>query len=180
VIQRSLTSAVAGAFALLAACGLAHAGAAAPAAKPATTMHHAAPTRAPVKPGPIREQVVIAASPDLVYQALLDSTQFAAATHMPAAIDTSVGGTFHCFKGMIEGRNLELVPGRRIVNAWRVYDWPAGVYSIVRFNLAAEGAGTRLVITHAGWEDGEPRAALEKGWTEHYLAPFKQYLATAK
>jgi hypothetical protein len=37
------------------------------------------------------------------------------------------------FGGDISGRNVELVPGRRAVQAWRSNAWPEGVYSIVRF-----------------------------------------------
>src|SRR5689334_16463182 len=108
----------------------------APAATPAATMHHAAAQPgASSKAGAIRQEAVIAASPERVYAALLDSTQFGAVTGMHAVIEPTVGAAFHNFNGMIEGRNLELVPGQRIVQAWRVYDWPAGVYSIVRFVL---------------------------------------------
>ena len=139
---------------------------------------HAA-THAAARSGPIREEVVIAATPDRVYDALLDSTQFAEFTRMPAQIDRKTGGAFTCFNGMIEGRNVELVQDKRIVQAWRAASWPAGVFSIVRFELAAEGDGTRLTMTHSNYEEGEPRASLEKGWPAHYWEPLKKYLAPA-
>ncbi len=151
------------------------------AAKPAKTMQHA-----PAEPGaaatraPIHAAIVLPASPDRVYEALLDSTTFAAVTHFPASIDRAEGGAFRTFGGMIEGRNVELVPGVRIVQAWRPRHWPAGVFSVVRFELTPEGAGTRLTLTHSNYEEGEPRADLVKGWNEHYFAPLKAYFAATK
>src|SRR5207244_7435198 len=114
----------------------------------APTMAHAK-THASTRTGPIHQEVVFAVPPDRVYDALLDSTQFADFTHMPAEIDRKTGGAFRCFGGMIEGRNIELVENRRIVQAWRVAAWPPGVFSVARFELAPEGAGTRLVLTHS-------------------------------
>jgi uncharacterized protein YndB with AHSA1/START domain len=155
---------------------------AARAAAPATTaMPHARPkahaaTRAVARTGPIHQEVVFAVSPDRVYDALLDSTQFAEFTHMPAAIDRKTGGAFQCFGGMIEGRNIELVTNQRIVQAWRVASWPPGVFSVVRFELTPEGTGTRVVLTHSNYEEGEGRATLDSGWPEHYWEPMKQYL----
>jgi uncharacterized protein YndB with AHSA1/START domain len=140
---------------------------------------------APAKPGAasrtgaIHQEIVLPVPPSRVYEALLDSTQFGAVTGMRAEIDRTTGGAFRTFNGMIEGRNVELVPDQRIVQAWRPHDWPAGVFSIVRFVLTPEGTGTRLVLTHSNFEEGEPRASLVKGWTEHYMEPLKKYFATA-
>ncbi len=153
-----------------------------PATSPAaTTPPHARPkthavAHAVARTGPIHQEVVFAVPPDRVYDALLDSTQFAEFTHMPAVIDRKTGGAFQCFGGMIEGRNIELVTNQRIVQAWRVASWPPGVFSVVRFELTPEGTGTRLVLTHSNYEEGEPRASLDSGWPEHYWEPMKLYL----
>jgi activator of HSP90 ATPase len=129
---------------------------------------------------PIRLQVDIAASPDQVYQALLDARRFSAFTGAPAEIDASPGGAFSCFGGVIIGRNVELLPNRRIVQAWRVAMWPDGRYSIVTFELEPLGSGTRLVMDHSGFAD-EVRAHLtgeegEGGWNRRYWEPLKKYL----
>ena len=47
----------------------------------------------------------------------------------------SAGGAFTTFGKLIEGRNIELVPNQRIVQAWRPASWEPGLYSIVRFEL---------------------------------------------
>lgn len=102
-------------------------------------------------------------------------------TGAPAEIKAEAGGEFSCFGGMITGRNIELSPNRRIVQAWRVKIWPEGMYSIVSFELQPDGSGTRLVMTHDGFP-GTMRAHLngempDGGWQRQYWEPLRKYLA---
>ena len=98
----------------------------------------------------IHQEIDFKASPQRVYEALLDAKEFSEFSTMPAQIDSAVGGTFSLFNKHIVGRNLELVPNKRIVQAWRVVDWPPGVYSIARFELIPQGSGTHLIFDHTG------------------------------
>lgn len=94
----------------------------------------------------------------------------------PTAISRDEGGSFTIFGGHIIGRQIELLPGQRIVQAWRVADWEPGLYSIARFELVEQGAGTKIVFDHTGF----PRGAgehLAAGWKSHYWEPLKKYLA---
>jgi uncharacterized protein YndB with AHSA1/START domain len=126
---------------------------------------------------PIRQEVTISASPERVYAALTDPKEFSQlAGGAPTEISAESGGSFSCFGGMIEGRNIELVPNQRIVQAWRVRNWAPGQYSIARFELEGEGSGTRLVFEHSGFPDAE-REHLESGWHANYWEPLKKHLA---
>jgi activator of HSP90 ATPase len=116
------------------------------------------------------------ASPERIYDLLLDSKQFAALTGLPAEIDPKAGGAFSMFGGMIVGRNVELVSNQRIVQAWRPTHWDPGVYSIVKFGLKPQGAETILVLDHTGFPEGE-YDHLEWGWHNHYIDPLKKFLA---
>ena len=74
----------------------------------------------------------------------------------------------------ILGRNVELVPDRRI--AWRVFNCREGIYSIVRFELQDDDGGTMLVCDQIG----TPADALEhvdSGWHEKYSKPLREYLS---
>jgi activator of HSP90 ATPase len=82
------------------------------------------------------------------------------------------------FGGMIVGRNIELVPGQRIVQAWRPTHWPSGIYSIVRFELKAQGSHTTLILDHTGFPEGE-FASLKYGWNLKYWNPLQKFLAKA-
>ncbi len=63
----------------------------------------------------IHQESVIAATPQAVYEVLTDGQKFAAATGMPAQLSDRVGEAFSLFGGRVEGRQIELVPGQRIV-----------------------------------------------------------------
>ncbi len=130
----------------------------------------------------IHHEVNFTVSPQKLYQALLSSKEFSASTkksfpvftESSAIIDPKAGGTFSLFDGHIIGRILELVPNQRIVEAWRVVDWPAGVYSIARFELTPKGSGTHLVFDHIGFPAGLKKH-LSDGWQEHYWDALNKY-----
>lgn len=124
----------------------------------------------------IHQEVTFKASPERVYAALTEGKQFSAFTGgAPAEISREAGGPFSCFGGMITGRNLELLPNKRLVQAWRAGNWGEGVYSVVRFEIEGMGGETRLVFEHTGFPE-EQRAHLESGWQEMYWAPLRKYL----
>src|SRR6266481_3578834 len=125
----------------------------------------------------IQREIVFKASPKRVYDALLDSRQFSEFTGgAPAEISRDPGGAFSCFGGMITGRNVELIPNQRIVQAWRVGNWPEGVYSIVQFALKAQGSESKLSLLHVGFPEGSEEH-LASGWSKMYWEPLKKYLA---
>jgi activator of HSP90 ATPase len=124
----------------------------------------------------LHQETQLMASPRRIYGALLDSKQFAAFSGAPAAIDPAPGGAFSMFGGQITGRNVELVPDERIVQAWRPGIWAPGVYSIVRFEFKPEGSQTKVILNHTGFPEGR-FAGLDSGWHEHYWEPLKKYFA---
>src|SRR5437764_7177206 len=87
----------------------------------------------------VHQEVDFAASPARIYAALLDDKQFVGFTGAPVRIDRGEGGAFSLFGGAIVGRNIELVPGKRVVQAWRDAAWRPGVYTVVKFELMRRG-----------------------------------------
>ena len=125
----------------------------------------------------IHHEVVLAATPERVYEVLTDGAKFTAVTGGRAAeIGAGEGAAFSLFGGPIHGRHIELVPGKRVVQAWRVKMWDAGHYSIVRFTLTPEGKGTRLAIDHEGYP-GDQHDHLSGGWVQNYCEPFAKHFA---
>jgi len=131
----------------------------------------------------IHQEISFKASPKQIYETLLSSKQFSESTKKSfdnftatsASIDPTVGGAFTLFDGVIFGRILELVPNQRIVEAWRVADWPTGVYSIARFELKPQGSGTQVIFDHIGFPEGL-KAHLAIGWQQHYWDALMKYL----
>ena len=80
------------------------------------------------------------------------------------------------FGGLIVGRNIELVPNERIVQAWRPAHWDPGVYSVVKYELRKKDSQTILILDHTGFPEGD-FASLNSGWHERYWEPLKKYLA---
>ena len=123
----------------------------------------------------IHQEITLAAAPTRVYQLLTDSVQFAGFSGAPAEINAEAGGAFSCFGGMISGRNIELIANVRIVQAWRAGNWPEGTFSIVRIDLSAAGADTRLNFQHTGFPS-EQSEHLSDGWNKMYWQPLARYL----
>ena len=136
----------------------------------------------------IHQEAVFKASPERIYGALIDAQQFQKvellgkamkssdlAAH-PAQISREPGGSFSIFGGFIVGRQIELVPSQRIVQAWRETSWKPGVYSIVKFELAEQGSGTRLIFDHTGFPSGAGDH-LAAGWKSHYWDPLEALLS---
>lgn len=122
----------------------------------------------------IHQEVLFSASPEQVFHALIDSGTHSAFTGAPAEISPEAGGAWSCYGGGITGRNIEIVENKRIVQAWRPGNWPEGLYSLVRFELQADGEGTRLVLDHTGFPaDAKPH--LEAGWNDRYWTPMHAY-----
>jgi activator of HSP90 ATPase len=122
----------------------------------------------------LHEEIDLKSDPQHIYGVLLDAKQFKAFTGAPAEIDPKPGGAFSMFGGQIVGRNVELVPNQRIVQAWRPTHWDPGVYSIVEFELKPSASGTLVVLDHKGFPEGD-FDHLEWGWHAHYWEPLKKY-----
>jgi activator of HSP90 ATPase len=136
----------------------------------------------------IHQEVVFKASRQRVYELLTDAKQFDKVVQQsealrsgmlkqdkPAVIAREAGGAFSLFAGVISGRQIELVPGERIVQAWRAIDWKPGVYSIASFQLSDQGSSTKLVFDHTGFPKGAAQH-LAEGWRGNYWKPMETVL----
>jgi uncharacterized protein YndB with AHSA1/START domain len=137
----------------------------------------------------IHQETVIAAPCARVYGALTSAHDFEAITRLSdaadlltaanakaTAISDSVGGAFTLFGGYITGRNLELTPGIRLVQAWRAGSWGAGEYSVVRFELRSEPGGCRILFDQRGFPAKQGKS-LAYGWRVHYWEPLSKFLS---
>ncbi|MGI9658386.1 MAG: SRPBCC domain-containing protein [Gaiellaceae bacterium] len=125
----------------------------------------------------IVQEVTFDAPPSRVYEAMMNPDQHAEFTAGGAVeMDRDEGGAFSAHGGKIAGRNIELVPDQRIVQAWRPANWPDGQYSVVRFELQAENGGTKLTMTHSG-VPAESQEMIGSSWHSIYWEPLAKYLA---
>jgi activator of HSP90 ATPase len=123
----------------------------------------------------IHQEVLFAASPARLYRVLVDATEFSKVTGAPTEGSGAEGSAFSAFGGHVTGRHVELIPDKLIVQAWRAKAWPAGTYSISRFELRPEGERTRLVFDHDGFPTDQ-QEHLAAGWHANYWDPIRKYL----
>ena len=127
----------------------------------------------------IKQRVKFNASPATVYELLADSKKHSAVTGRKATISRKIGGMFSVDGNEVSGINVDLVPGQRIVQAWRHRRFPDGIFSMAAVTLTrTTDGGTELVLTHRGVpKDLIPETEL--AWREQYWARIKAYLAQA-
>jgi uncharacterized protein YndB with AHSA1/START domain len=124
----------------------------------------------------IEHTVLIRATPKQVYDALISEKKHSQFTSKPAKIRAEVGAAFTCYGKYIKGINLDLKPGKRIVQAWRSGGWPDAHYSIVTFVLSKQSANTtELDFTQIG-VPADDYADKNRGWRTHYWEPLKEFL----
>ena len=137
----------------------------------------------------IHQEVVIKAPAARVYEVLTNASQFqklqllspdvpvAALNAHPAQLSAEPGSAFSLFGGIIVGRQVELVPAKRVVQAWRVENWNPGMYSIARFELSDADGGTKIIFDHTGFPAGAGDH-LAAGWKSHYWDGLTKLFAT--
>jgi uncharacterized protein YndB with AHSA1/START domain len=101
---------------------------------------------------------VIPASAQEIYDAWLDSRVHSAMTESKARMSDRIGADVSAWDGYITGRNLELIPGERIVQSWRTTRFTdAHADSIITVTLQTVAAGTKLTLVHSNVPDDQLR-----------------------
>src|ERR1051325_1548075 len=106
----------------------------------------------------IRQTVTFNASPQAVYDALIDSKKHSAFTGQKAVISKKQGGKYFAYGGYHGGVNLELKPGKKIVQSWHAQNWPKGHFGKAVFNFSKTKTGTKLSFVHYGVPDFDYRS----------------------
>ncbi len=125
----------------------------------------------------IRQTVSFRASPHEVFEALMDSKKHSQFTGTKAVISRDIDGRFSAYDGSLAGTNIEIVPDRKIVQAWRceMDEWPKSHYSKATFILEKAKDGTKLTFI----QTGVPTECLEMiscGWKDYYWDRMKTML----
>lgn len=127
----------------------------------------------------IKQTIYLLATPEEIYDALMDEKKHSEFTGAKAEIDPVLRGKFSVWDGYATGENLELKPGKKIVQAWRASDWPKEAVSKVIFSFFKTKDGTKLEFTHENVpQDFEKE--IEQGWGDYYWEPLKKYFRSPK
>lgn len=124
----------------------------------------------------IKQAVYFDASPHDIFELLMDSGKHAGFTGHKADISRKKNGKFQAYDNWIQGKNLEIVKGKKIVQLWRGADWKKGHFSKAEFKFEKKGKGCKLIFKQTKVPD-EKYSGINKGWKSHYWKKMKDYLA---
>jgi len=124
---------------------------------------------------------VVPAGAQEIYDAWLSSSGHESITGgQPAQISAREGAEFTVWNGYITGRNLQLEPGRRIVQSWRTTKFTAAdPDSQIEVVLQPAPGGTKVTVNHTNVPDGHT-SYRDGGWQRSYFEPMKEHLKRAR
>lgn len=119
-----------------------------------------------------KKYYTISASPEEVYNALTNPITIRLWTGEPAEMSTEPDSEFSLWDGSISGKNLEFIPGKKIVQEWYFGDHPED--SIVTIILHPHKYGTSVELRHTNIPE-EDFKAITDGWSENYFASVEEF-----
>ena len=124
-----------------------------------------------------QSEVFPGVKPAEIYNAFLDGRKHSKMTGGKATCDARVGGKFTAWDGYISGTNLELDPGKKIVQTWITTEWPEGAEpSHLKWTFAEKDDGAKVTMVHSNVPSSQAES-YRQGWIDYYWAPMKEYFA---
>ena len=123
----------------------------------------------------IQQTVRFRATPHTLFEMYLDSRKHSKSTGMKARISHKVGGRFRAFDGMLEGKNLLVLPDREIVQLWRATHWSKADSSILILTFSKVAGGAQIDLVHVGVPAYDHKR-VRKGWPKYYWRAWKNFL----
>jgi activator of HSP90 ATPase len=124
----------------------------------------------------IQQRVRFRASPRALFNTYLDSRKHTRSTGVLAKISKKVGGKFTAFAGQLEGKNLLIVPDKRIVQLWRATHWKKDDWSVLILTFSCVRGGAQIDLVHVGVPAYDHNGVRE-GWPIYYWRPWKKYFS---
>jgi activator of HSP90 ATPase len=129
---------------------------------------------------PIQQSVRFSCSPEALFEMYMDSAEHTASTGQRARISRRAGGRFTVFGGMLQGRNLLVVPNRMVVQAWRSTNFKrTDSDSILVLEFRKVPGGSQIDLVHVNVPPQDHKG-VSQGWPQYYWKPWKAYLAAQK
>jgi activator of HSP90 ATPase len=108
-----------------------------------------------------------------VWSALVNPKEIAGWGGGPAKMTDKKGAKFSLWGGDIWGKNIEIVPNKKLVQEWYGGQWAKP--SNLTILLAEKKGVTTVKLTQKGVPSNEVKDITE-GWKEYYFGPMKEYL----
>lgn len=124
----------------------------------------------------IKKHYHIKATAEDIFTALTTPLTIEIWTGASAVMQPVAGTEFSLWDGDISGMNLEIEPGKKIVQEWYFEDeeaTPDENKSIVTIKLHSEGSSTDVELLHINIPD-EAFDNIVEGWDKYYFKPLKE------
>lgn len=112
-----------------------------------------------------------------MYQTFVDPSRLAAFTRSPPKLFEGAhkGGKFELFGGNVSGEYLELDAPKKLVQSWRLSQWPAGHFSKLQIEFDQNDVDhvTVMRVTWQGVPVGQEEVT-KRNWVEYYVKSIKQ------
>ena len=119
-----------------------------------------------------KKYYIIPAPPEEVYNALTNPLAIRLWTGEPVTMSTEPGSEFSLWGDSIEGKNLEFIPDKKIVQQWYFGDMDEA--SIVTIILHPHAHGTSAELKHSNIPDSEFDDITE-GWNNVYFKSLHEF-----
>jgi activator of HSP90 ATPase len=129
----------------------------------------------------IRQTATFKASPEKIYNLIMDEKKHEEFTGSKVTLSNKPNGEFSVFDGYCKGYNIELVKGKKIVQAWHFAEdgWPDDHFSICNFEFEKVGDKTKLRFIQSEVPEHKVES-LKEGWKQFYWDAIKKYLKSEK
>lgn len=111
-------------------------------------------------------------SPDILYSALTNAATIQLWSGAAAVMEPVEGTEFSLWEDSIVGKNITLVPGKKIVQEWYFGEQPEP--SIVTILLHELKNGTSVELRHSNIPDDDYEN-ITTGWTENYFGSLMDF-----
>jgi activator of HSP90 ATPase len=112
-----------------------------------------------------------------LYQTFTDPQRLAAFTRAPPKVfeGAKKGGKFELFGGNVSGEYQELHEPTKIIQSWRLNQWPAGHFSkqVIEFDQNDVDSVTVMRVTWSGVPVGQEEVT-KRNWGEYYVRSIKK------
>ncbi|HYM65000.1 MAG TPA: SRPBCC domain-containing protein [Candidatus Sulfotelmatobacter sp.] len=118
----------------------------------------------------IKQTYLINASSKKVWEALTNSEIIDQWGGGPSKMNAKKGADFSLWGGDIFGKNIEVIPEKKLVQEWFGGKWDNP--SILTFVLKNKNEKTEVLLTHVNVPEKEIKD-IEEGWKDYYMIPLK-------
>jgi activator of HSP90 ATPase len=146
-------------------------------AKPAATASSQTKTGSVVNTTTVTDNEEFRTTAEQLYQTFTDPQRLAAFTRgtLKKFEGAKEGGKFELFDGNVSGEYLELKAPTKIVQSWRLDQWPAGHFSRLQIDFDQNDVDgvTVMRVSWSGVPIGQEEVT-KRNWDQYYVRSIKQ------